>query len=172
MDHASIQYIFDMPGQRRRVGKAAAVCPGADKAQILLAKPGGGLQTQLHGQLRIVAQLGVGIQRQVVGEQVDVVGQQQRQALLHPAGDPAVPAAPEQAVVHKNRIGLRRNGRLDERAAGRDAGDDFANLRPPLDLQAIGAVVLEALGLQQRVKGLQQILSGGAYGVHGADCLS
>src|SRR5437867_12798331 len=50
MDHASIQYLFDMPGQRRRLGKPAAFCPGADKPLTRRAKPGVRRRTPLHAE--------------------------------------------------------------------------------------------------------------------------
>ena len=95
------------------------------------------------------------IQRQVVREQVDVVREQQRQALLQPAGHPAVLAAPEQPVVHEHGVGPRRDRRLDQRAAGGHAGNDAPDRRPALDLQAVGSVILEPLGLEQVVESVQ-----------------
>jgi hypothetical protein len=92
----------------------------------------------------------VRIERQVVREQVDVVAQQQAQALLHPAGDAAVLAAPEQAVVNEDGVGLGVDRGLDERPAGGHAGDDLAHHGAALDLQAVGSVVLEAPGASSR----------------------
>jgi hypothetical protein len=59
--------------QRRR---AAGGAGRADETQVLVAEPCVGLQAQAQAQLRVVAQFGVGVQRQVVGEQVDVSRQQ------------------------------------------------------------------------------------------------
>lgn len=131
-------------------------CGGRHTTQILLAKTCVGHPTQHAAQLDVVAPFGVGIQRQVVGIQVDVVRQQQLQALLHPARDAAVLPAPEQAVVHKNGISAGGNGCLNQRTAGGHATDDARDLGLAFDLQAIGAIVLEALGLQQAVKSLQE----------------
>ena len=103
------------------------------------------------------------IQRQVVGKQADVVRQQALQALLHPAGNASVLPAPEQAVVDKNGIGLLGNGRIDQRPAGGHAADDARNLRLALHLQAVGAVIFEAFGLQQCIERLQQGVSGNAH---------
>jgi hypothetical protein len=66
----------------------------------------------------------MGIQRQVVGEQVDVVRQQARHALLAKARDAAVLGFPEPAVMHQQRIGAALDGRLDQRLAGGDPADD------------------------------------------------
>ena len=136
---------------------------GRRKAQVLLAKPRIGGKPQHPAQLRVVAQFGMGIERQVVRKQVDVVCQQQLQPLLHPARDAAVLPAPEQAVVHKDGVGLRCNGRLDQRTAGGHAAHHAPDLGLALDLQAVGAVVLEALGLQQAVKRLQKLTAVNAH---------
>ena len=103
----------------------------------------------------------MGVQRQVVGEQVDVVREQQGQALLHPAGDAAILAAPEQAVVHKDGVGLGLHRRLDQGAAGSDARNQPPHVFLALHLQPIGPVVLEPLGLEQAVEGLQELLCTG-----------
>jgi hypothetical protein len=85
--------------------KAAPSLRPPRKPRFLLAEARGGLQSQLPPELGVVAQFRVGVERQVVGEQVDVVREQQGQPLLHPAGDADVLAAPEQAVVHEDRVG-------------------------------------------------------------------
>ena len=98
----------------------------------------------------------MGIQRQVVGQQIDVMGQQQSQALLHPARDPTILPAPKQAVMNQNRIGTPTHGGLDQGQAGGHPRDDFLDLGPPLDLKAVGPVVPEALGLKHLVKPSEQ----------------
>jgi hypothetical protein len=103
----------------------------------------------------------VGVERQVVGIEVDAVAEQQRQALLQPAGDAAVHAAPEQAVVDQQRVGAARDRRLDEGAAGGDAGDDLAHLGAALDLQTVRPIILEAPGVEQ---GVQAVLEIGTVG--------
>ena len=143
-----------------RQGKGVGAIGVAHKAQILFAKAapavGQGAKAQALRQLGVVAQAGVGVERQVVGQQAHVVRQQQRQPLLHPAGDAGALAAPKQAVMHQNGVGPGRNGALDQFAAGRDAADQVPHPRPALDLQAVGAVVLKALGLQRGVEALEQ----------------
>jgi hypothetical protein len=94
----------------------------------------------------------VRIERQVVGEQVDAMRQQQLDALLQPAGDAAVLVLPEQAVVHEQRIGLVRDRRLDHRAARGDAGDDAADLFPALDLQTVRPIIPEPADLQRGIQ--------------------
>jgi hypothetical protein len=109
----------------------------------------------------------VRVQRQVVGQQVDVVRQQALQALLHPAGDGAVLPAPEQAVVHQDGIGIRRDGGVDQRAAGGDAADQRRS-PAPFHLQPVGAVVPETLGLQFGVQGGEQLRAGNGHVKAGA----
>jgi hypothetical protein len=59
-----------------RQGLRVAIVAAGHAAQVLLAKALVGLPAQHPAQLRVVAQFGVRIQRQVVGKQVDVVRQQ------------------------------------------------------------------------------------------------
>ncbi|MNT66095.1 hypothetical protein D3C72_2041320 [compost metagenome] len=99
----------------------------------------------------------------MVGEEVDVIAQQQAQALLHPAGDTAVLAAPEQAMVNEDGIGLGVDRGLDQRAAGGHARDDLADHGAPFDLQAVGSVILEAPGGQQQVECVKQFVACGAH---------
>ena len=62
-----------MVGQGLRAGPCLDT--SAHKAQILLAKSTIGLQAQNTGQLGVVAQFGVRIQRQVVSKQMNAMGQ-------------------------------------------------------------------------------------------------
>jgi hypothetical protein len=134
--------------------KAAAIAAAAQEAQVLLTKAGARPQPKLEPELRVIAQFGMGIQWQVVGEQVDVVRKKQGQALLHPAGHPAVLAAPEQPVMHEDGIGSGLDRRLDQCAAGGDAGHQSPHFALALDLQPIGPIILEPFGLEQAVEGL------------------
>ena len=77
---------------------------GANEPQVLLTKMSPWLQTQGSTELSVVAQKGMGIQRQVVGKQADVMGQQFRQALLHPSGHHPALVFPKKAMVHQKRI--------------------------------------------------------------------
>lgn len=165
--HGPLEHLLDMDGERLRVGQGFAVLEAAEKAQLLLAEAPGrsgmGQQAELQAELRVVAELGMRVERQVVGEEVDVAVQQQRQPLLHPAGDAAVLTAPEQAVVDEDGIGLGADGGLDQRAARGHARDDLAHRGAALDLQAVRSVVLEALGSEQQVECVKQLVAGGAH---------
>ena len=154
-----------MQCQDLRVGEAGAIDALPDTSQCLLAKISGHRQPQLVAQLRVVAEFGMRIQRQMVGKEIDVVRQQQGHALLHPAPDAAILAAPEQTVVDQDRIGPGIDRGFDQGPAGGDARDETPQRRLALDLQTVGSVVLEALGLEQAVKGLEKLLSAGHGGV-------
>ena len=112
----------------------------------------------------------MGVQRQVVCPKIDVVLQQQSEALLHPAGDPAILSAPEKAVVHEDRIGPVIQCGLDQRPAGGHARHDPANLGPTFDLQSVGSVILEATRLEQPVKSLGELFARNGWGHVGSGC--
>jgi hypothetical protein len=131
------------------------VSPAPHKTQLLFAETGIGPQAQHPAKLCIVAPFGVCIQRKMVGKEVDIVRQQQCQALLHPAGHAAILATPEQTMVHEDRIRLGSYRRFDQRPARRHPGDDLADALPPLDLQAVRSVILETLGLQHGIERLE-----------------
>ena len=165
--HGPLEDLFRVGSKLLGIGKALAVFARAQKAEFLFAKAPGGAgmrkQAELQAELGVVAKLGVGIERQVVREQIDVVAKQKAQALLHPAGHAGVLAAPEQAVVNEDGVGLGMNCGFYQRAAGRDARDDFPHHGAALDLQAVRSVVLEAGRRKKKVEGMQQFVAGGAH---------
>ena len=118
-------------------------------------------QAQLRTELRVVTQLRMRVQRQVVGKKIDLVLQQAGHALAHPAGDASVLPAPEQAVVHKNRVCAFGYCGVDQSQTGGDTGDDVAHLAAPLHLQAVGPIVFEPRRLQQFIESSTQFLAGG-----------
>ena len=103
----------------------------------------------------------------MVGQQIDVMRQQQRQTLPHPASNAAILATPKQAMVHKDGVGLRCNGRLNQGQTGRYTRNDFLHLHAPFHLQAVGAVVTKALRLQQGITSGQELVAVG----HGKSCV-
>jgi hypothetical protein len=62
-------------------------------------------------------------------------------------------------MVHKNGVRLRGNGGFDQRQARRDTGDHRTNLEATFHLQPIGAIVLEALGLKQRIQSGMKVVA-------------
>ena len=117
------------------------IAKAADEAEFLLAESCVGLQRQPRTELRVIAPLGVRIERQVKGEQIDFMPQQQRQALLQPPGDAPVLAAPEQAVVHQNGVGTLGNRRFDQGAARGDTADQLDDLRFALNLKTVRPII-------------------------------
>ena len=152
--HRSAQGLCHMVGQRLRARPRLATQP--QESQIFFAKAPIGLKTQHTPQLSVVAQFRMGIERQVVSKQVDAVRQQQAQPVTHPTGDAPILAAPKQAMVHHNGIGLYSDGRFDQCPTGGDAADQALHIPIALDLQAIGAVIVKFFRLKQSIKGLAQ----------------
>ena len=64
-----------MLGQGLAVFKSGWRLP--NKTQALLTKRAVNPKAQVRGQLRVVAKGGMGVQRQVIGQQIDIVLQQQ-----------------------------------------------------------------------------------------------
>ena len=91
----------------------------------------------------------MGVQRQVVGEEVDAVFHQPANALAQPAGESPVLAAPEQAVVDQQGVGSGVHCGLDEGQAGRDPGAQAVHLGAALDLQTVRTIILEQFGSEQ-----------------------
>ncbi|MNG28106.1 hypothetical protein D3C84_1133190 [compost metagenome] len=64
---------------------------------------------------------------------------------------------------HHIRLGLHRG--VQQGLAGGDAGDDPTDLRTPLDLQAVGAVILDARSVQVALRFFHQSVQGNGHGV-------
>ena len=92
------------------------------------------------------------VQRQVKGEQVDLVPQQQLQPLLEPTGNPPVLTPPEEPMVHKNRIRALLDGGFDQRTAGRDGADQPDDLAFAFDLKAVRPIIAEPIHVEQVVE--------------------
>jgi hypothetical protein len=80
------------------------------------------------------------------------VAEQLRQALALDANQARVFALPEIAVVHQQRVCATRYGRLDQGPARGDTRHQPAYRTVSGDLQAIRAVVAEALHLERLVE--------------------
>jgi len=99
----------------------------------------------------------MGVQRQMVGQQADVVGHQHLDAAVQPAGDAPLVPAPEQPVVHEHGIRTNLGSRFNQRQTGGHAGNDVGHPWPTLHLQAVGAVIFEQMGRQQAIELADQI---------------
>jgi hypothetical protein len=98
---------------------------------------------QLAGQLHVVTHFRVQVQRQVIGQQADIVLEQGFQAALFHAGDARVFALPEITVVHQYQVSLGLDSGIQQGLAGGHATDDTHHLRATFDLQAIGAIITD-----------------------------
>ena len=167
------QRLLDVRGQRFALGEAAAVARAAEEAQVLLAEARRRPCTSpsCRPELRVVAQLGMRVQRQVVGEQVDVV---------RPAAGPGA-ASSSRSRGRPGRARTGRGARRSHRPRRAIAASISARLAvtpetilrtvgAPFDLQAVGPVVLEALRAASRVsKACEQFVASRA---HARDCIA
>ena len=97
-------------------------------------------RAQRAGQQRVVADLGMGVERQVVGGQAHVgVEEQPAGARLAARSSGARRAGPEQPVVHEHEVGALLARALEQLGAGGDAGHDGLDLVAARDLQAVRA---------------------------------
>lgn len=124
----------------------------ADGEAVVLAEGLQALQAEVFRGEDVVAELGVAVQGEVVGEQVQVSPDQLGHAPVLHAGQDARHAVPEDAVVDEDGIGFRFAGFDEELVAGRDSGHDLADLLPALHLQAVRTVVAAPLGVQELVQ--------------------
>jgi hypothetical protein len=96
--------------------------------------------------LRVVAQFRVRIERQMIGQQVDVVSQQSGQALTPDTGHAAILALPEIAMVHQDGIGISGHCSIQQGLAGRDAGNQANDPVASFHLQTVWAIIPELSG--------------------------
>ncbi len=92
-----------------------------DKAQTLLTESTVYAKPHMIGQLGVVTQRGVGVQWQVIGQQIDFVLQQQRQTCFKPPRHRTRLVAPKQTMVNQQSVGTGVNGRLDQCQTGSNA---------------------------------------------------
>lgn len=113
-------------------------------------------QTKQGGQLRVVAHLWMHIQGQMVGQQRNIMAQQGFQAALFHAHDTGILVLPEVAMMHQHHIRLCLDRSIQKCLAGGHAADDPSDLRPPFDLQSVGAVIGDPGGIEKPVRLLYQ----------------
>src|SRR5690606_8924633 len=100
-----------------------------------------GAQAQPLRELRVVAKLGMHVERQVICEQVEVIVQQHFQSTLLLSDHATVLAAPEVSVVNQHGVGTGSNRRFQQCQTGGNAGDEQTDVPPSFDLQAVWAIV-------------------------------
>lgn len=92
------------------------------------------LQAEVFCGEDVVAELGVAVEGEVVGEEVQVSPDELRHAAVLHSRQDARHAVPEDAVVDQDGVGSGLAGFHEELVAGGDSGDDLADLFPAFDL--------------------------------------
>lgn len=114
---------------------------------------------QSGGELRVVAKFRMRIEREVIGEEVDVVRQQGTDAAAADTGDAPILALPEPAVMDEQRIGTARDGGVDQCLAGGNAGNDALHGSASFHLQTVWAIIPEARRFQRCVQVALQFIT-------------
>ena len=85
----------------------------------------------------------------MVGKQIDIVREQQFQALLPVTHDARILAFPKIAMVYEQGIGTLVQRGFNQRKTRRHTADHILNLLTSLDLQTIGAIVAKTVNIQR-----------------------
>jgi hypothetical protein len=96
----------------------------------------------------VVAQLGMAVQGEVVGEEAHLAVDQLRDPAELVAGEDARRPLPEEAVMDQDRIRPGLPGLYEQLVAGGDARHDLADLFLAFYLQAVRTVVAAVGGVQ------------------------
>src|SRR5215211_2426313 len=105
-----------------------------DAPPAALAESLSALEPERRADQSVVAHLGVGVERQVVGRERDVVVEQDAQALPHRERQLARVEVPEEPVVGDHELRPERGRALEQLPVRRHARDDAANLVRSRDL--------------------------------------
>jgi hypothetical protein len=101
---------------------------------------------------RVVADLGVGVERQVVGNEREVGAEQRREARLLGGSDRSRSLVPEDAVMAQDHLGVEGGRPLEQVEVGGDAADHELDLFRPRHLKSVGPVVRPARRVEQLVE--------------------
>ena len=99
------------------------------------------------------------IKGEMIGEEVDIVGQQAADTRLAQTGDAAILALPEPAVMHQQGVGTALDGGLDQCHAGGDTGHDAQHVGATFHLQAVWAIIPEARSFQCFIQIARQFIT-------------
>ncbi len=113
---------------------------------------------------RVVAELSMGVERQVVGGERDVGVEQDLQPSPQRHVDRLGTRAPEEAVVHEQQISILGCRQLEQLGVRRDARREHLDVARAGDLQPVDAVVVEALGLEQPIDLCENLGERGSHG--------
>ena len=117
------------------------------------------LQPKRLGDLRVVAELLVRIQRQVVGREADVGVEQRAQALAHDPIDHAAVTVPEQPVVYDDQLCPGLRGLLKELEADAHGGEHSFDALAADHLQTHWAIVWKSGHVQRGIQKRDQIVA-------------
>jgi hypothetical protein len=110
------------------------------------------LEPELGADQRVVSDLRMGVEREVVAGKRDVRVEQRLQALLHRLAHHARMEVPEQAVMAEHELGAIRRGPLEQLPLCRHARHDQRDLLCAGHLQPVRSVVSEGVDLEQLVE--------------------
>ena len=106
----------------------------------------------LQAQLRVVSQLRMQVERKVIRQQIDIGLDQLADATPLEAGDRRRLTLPEVPVMDEDRVGARRDRRIDERIACGDARDEGLDVGPSFHLQAVWAIIANLRHIEKIVE--------------------
>ncbi len=152
-----------MPGSAKRARTPTVARPWAANGSISPAADGAGEQ-------RVVADLEVAVERQVIGGEREVGVEQQLQAALGGPVQRARRPGPEEPVVDEHEVGalLARAG--EQLDICRDPGYDGLDLLPSGYLQSVGPVVVVRGGIQEVVQVANDLIAGCHPDRHRCSC--
>src|ERR1035437_7316202 len=150
------QPMFDVQGEGIQAHRRfqAAVHP-----DFLIGETPGFDQAQPLAELGVVAEFRTGVQRQVIGEQAELMRDEQPDARAARAGEAGVVAFPEVAMVHQDGVSPIGERGLDHIKARRHPAYDAAYLASPYHLQPIWAIITKSGDFQQAVQVTVQFLA-------------
>ncbi len=121
------------------------------------------IETHQATEAGVVPELGMSIQRQVIGQQADLAAQQRSQSPPFHSHHLRCLAAPEITVMNQQGISSPRYRFIQKTLASGDAGGESRNPGPTFYLQAIGAVILEEVRLQALLQVMAEFSKGYAH---------
>jgi len=100
-----------------------------------------------------VAQVHVAVEGEMVGDQGDVVGQQQPDSLAEAPGDPRrFTRIPQNAVVDDDGVGLTVDGAGEQSPRGGHSRHNPRHMTGALDLQTVGTVVPDGFDIEEFIE--------------------
>ena len=142
----------------RDVADAGEEIGGGDPLGRELAEPADlgerlvALAPEALGELGVVAHHRMGVERQVVGGEADVVLEQRPQPLGERGRQPGAEEVPEQPVMDEHEAGLEHDGAVDQLALGADPRDDLRDRLAAGYLEPVRPEVGERTGIKQIVE--------------------